>query len=143
VFSAVSAQNIFIVDKVNGTQRNRFYEGKPIKFKTSDNREITGKINYISDTSIVVNELNYPLSEIREVYLTRKFFKFASYLGLMSAAAFLPANMITNLTHKRQIIGSDTYVIAAGTLGTFGICALFREKKMKIGSKYKVAIVRF
>ena len=143
MFSTLSAQNIFIVDKTNGTHRDRFYEGKNIKIKTVDGRKIIGKINYIGDSSLFINEKEFQIPEIAAVIKTRKFFAYTSYVGIACAAAFLPANMISNATNHRRIVNTDTYIIAAGAFGTYGICTLFKEKKLKIGARYKASIVNF
>ena len=143
IIAQLSAQNKLLVKKNGGKKYYLFEQGNVIRFQT-EIFDISGKIMFITDSSLVVRNKEVPIKDIHSFILKRKgYIKLQNYsitIGVSYASISFINSMLAN---SRPVFDKQTIIIGGG-LTLAGI--LFRSlvnKKLKQGKKWHYEILNY
>ncbi len=114
---ALHAQKILVFDKGGKEKRVRYYKGSFISFKKSDGILISGPIQSMQDSFIVVLGEKVLLSEIKSIKKTHKHEGFRLFSGVFytASAAFFTIDSFN------RIINTENPVVRRGNIRTSSI----------------------
>ena len=143
----IVAQDIFLLEKPGTINNKKYYVGDIIKIKPlSKDTIISGVINKINDSSIIVNYNNeIYLSDINIVYRSRWGFTILKNIFLISGFTYLGLSTLNGLTNNDVPIVPEETLIISGSLIVAGFAlAPLATKRHKIDNKkWRVKILRF
>jgi hypothetical protein len=143
----VDGQNIFVVEKAGGGGIRMFRENDQIKVKTrSTNVKIGGRINMISDSSLIINFANeVMLNDIEAVYRTRWGFNLLQKICLASGILYLSLSTLNGvINNDSPIVPDETLKIGGGLLiGGVLLTPLTTRTHRIEQTKWKVKILDF
>jgi len=138
-------QKTLVVEKV-GTSRRYFYHvGDYLKLRvSSQDTLLKGKLWYIHDSVISVEELrpfDVRLAEIHSVYKQFAFpKKFGRIVGIGSLAIFTII-AFNHLINNEQVFTPDMFIISGSMLGASLISLSLQQKRCRTDGRWKVKIL--
>ena len=146
-FTGLFSQNIFLLERPGSIKNYKYYVNNPIRLKIiSPDTIISGKINNIGDTSIIVNYVNeIHVKNIACIYTKRWGFSLLQKLFLLTGIPYLVLSAINGtVNNDTPIIAKETLIIS-GSLIIAGIAlSPLANRKHKIDNKkWRVKILDF
>ena len=145
--TAAEGQNILVLEKAGGGGIRMYRENDHIKLMTrSTNVKISGRINMISDSSLIINFANeILLDDIKVVYRSRWGFNLMQKVLLASGILYLSLSTLNGvINNDSPIVSEKTLKIAGGLLiGGIILTPLTSRMHRIEKTKWKVKILDF
>jgi hypothetical protein len=145
--SNLAAQNIFVLERPGTVKNFKYYQGDNIKIRTiSSDTIISGPINRIFDSSIIINNSNEILiADMAAIYKKRWGYGFLQYLTIFAGAAYLGINSLNGIINDDQPVVPQETLIISGSLIAFGLALTpLTTRKFKIDNeKWRIIILDF
>lgn len=136
--SLLFAQNMLVVEKPGTVKNNIYYAGNTISLKTKDGLKVSGPINIIRDTMMVVDfvhEVN--IKDIEIIYKVRYGLNIAGSALIGGGALYMGLDLINS-----QSIDEQGLWIASGVIVSGVVLKLFAKKRMRIAQgKWRAKIL--
>jgi len=144
IFSlSLFSQNMLLVEKPGTVKNYIYFAGDYISLKTKDGIKISGPINIIRDTNLIVNfthELS--LSDIEVVYKTRTLIKLGSSLLIAGSALYTGLDLINGGSKGKSFSENESLQISLAILATGIGMSFFSKKKMSTKKeKWRIRIL--
>jgi len=138
------SQTMMVVERP-GTVKNQIYEaGQYISLKTKDGEKISGPINIIRDSSLVVDFVHeLDISDINIVYKSRELMNIFGTAFIGGSLLYVGLDAV-NGGMKNKNLSKDTGFLVAGGFFTTGILMkVFSQKRMRIDNeKWRIKILK-
>ena len=149
VFSFSQSFEYLLIEKPGTSKRFIFKKGDLLKIKLAEESiYLTGEIDLLLDSSLVLEGHIIPLNEIKQIKLLRKGelmpkINALSYkLPLAAVLLILFEGISSELQGYNPLVEEDTIFVAGGLTGVGVALSTLKNKHLKIGKKYRVRIVR-
>ncbi len=146
-FPGLFSQNIFLLERPGSIKNYKYYVNSPIRLKIiSPDTIISGKINKIGDTSIIINYANeIHVKNIACIYTKQWGFSFLQKLFLLTGIPYLALSTINGTVNNDTPIVAKETLIISGSLIVAGIAlSPLARRKHKIDNKrWRVKILDF
>lgn len=144
VFSlGLFSQNMLLVERPGTVKNYTYFAGDYISLKTKDGVKISGPINIIRDTNLIVdftNELS--LNDIEVVYKTRTLVKMGSSLLITGSALYIGLDLINGGSKGKSFSENESLQISLAILATGIGMSFFSKKKMSTKKeKWRIRIL--
>jgi len=144
IFSlSLFSQNMLLVEKPGTVKNYIYFAGDYISLKTKDGIKISGPINIIRDTNLIVNfthELS--LNDIEVVYKTRTLIKLGSSLLIAGSALYTGLDLINGGSKGKSFSENESLQISLAILATGIGISFFSKKKMSTKKeKWRIRIL--
>lgn len=138
------SQTMLVVERP-GTVKNYIFEaGQYISLKTKSGEKISGPINIIRDSSLVVDfvhELN--VSDIDIVYNSRQLLSIFGTAFIGGSIMYVGLDAINGGMRGKKLIEDSGFLTASAILTTGIIMRVFSKKKMHIDNeKWRIKILK-
>ena len=139
-----SCQKFLLLEKNNYHNQVYYYLGNGIRFKTFEDRKVTGTIMDILDSSVIVNTDSILLKDIDIIYKQRWFFSLFSK-GLETAGiGYFLLETVNNIINGRKTIIAGPEILTSGILiGSGFLLSLLDERKCRIQKKWRLKVIDF
>jgi hypothetical protein len=145
--NGLTAQNIFLLERPGTIKNYKFYSGDRIRIKTlSVDTIISGPINIINDSSIIINIANEILiGDIAAIYRKQWWFNFLQYLSVFAGISYLGINTLNGVINSDDPVVPNETLIISGSMIAFGAALTpLTTRKYKIDKeKWRVLILDF
>jgi len=143
---ACYSQKILLLEKTTKFKRIRHFVGDQIAFRIGDgNFTVSGPIDYIGDSAIVVNGELCPLANI-SVVLNYK--KYAVFRALSKAAFYaIPPMLLFTVLHRgintrEQPLLDRNSIQVVGVFGAIGVVLWpFKARKYKLKKNWQLRVI--
>lgn len=138
------SQTMMVVERP-GTVKNYIFEaGEFISLKTKSGEKISGPINIIKDSSLVVDFVHeLELSEIEYVYKPRYLLNIFGSAFIGGSVLYISLDAINGGMRGKKLIEDTGFLVASGFLATGIIMKVFSKKKMRIDNKkWRIKILK-
>ncbi len=138
------SQTMMVVERP-GTVKNYIFEaGNYISLKTTSGEKISGPINIIRDSSLVVDFTHeMELNEIEIVYQPRYLINIFGSAFIGGSLLYLTLDGINGGMKNKKLIEDPGFLTATGFLATGVAMKLFSKKKMRIDNeKWRIKILK-
>jgi hypothetical protein len=139
-----------VVEKPGTANRHLFKTGDEITLKVkSESVYLTGAIELLLDSSMVVEGHALRLSEIEKIKLRRKGELMPKIVGLSyklpiaGILLMLFEGASAEMQNESPLVEENTMVIAGGLIGAGILLGTVKNKNMNLTKKYIIKIVRF
>jgi len=149
LFFCISAggQNIFVLQKAGGAGMHMFRAGDFVKLKIrSSDTTVKGMINFIYDSSLVVNYgTEVLINDIAVIYRERRMLKLLQNVCLASGLLYLSISTLNGIINNDSpIVPGETLKISGGLVLTGVILTTVTSRAHRIEpTKWKVKILDF
>lgn len=144
ISNIVFSQTMMVVERP-GTVKNHIYEaGQYISLKTKDGEKISGPINIIRDSSLVVDFVHeLDISDIAIVYKSRELMNIFGTAFIGGSILYIGLDAV-NGGMKNKNLSKDTGFLVAGGFFTTGVLMkVFSKKRMQIDNeKWRIKILK-
>jgi hypothetical protein len=145
--SSLAAQNILVLERPGTVKNLKYYQGDKIKIRTiAADTIISGSINRIFDSSIIINNSNEILiADMAAIYKKRWGYGFLQYLTIFAGVAYLGINSFNGIINDDQPVVPQETLIISGSLIAFGFALTpLTTRKFKIDNeKWRIIILDF
>ncbi|OYT15783.1 MAG: hypothetical protein B7C24_11215 [Bacteroidetes bacterium 4572_77] len=141
---ALSAQNMLLLERP-GTIKNKIYvAGKHISLITKDGEKISGPINIIRDSNMVVDFTHeIMIQDIQVVYKNRVLVQLFSSAFIAGSVMYIGLDLINGGSKGTKLSENQSMGYALGFLGTGIAMQFFTKRKMTIdGEKWRLKILK-
>ena len=141
---AVSAQNMLVLERPGTVKNYIFYAGSHISLKTKDGLKISGPINIIRDSNMVVNfKHELRLEDITIVYKSRHLMKVFGTAFMAGSLLYIGLDIANGGSHGQKLSENQSLLTAFGVFGTGALMWVFSKKKMTIDNeKWRLKILK-
>lgn len=138
-------QCVFMVEKPGIVNNLKYAIGNRIDLKTKTGERISGIINQVRDTAIVVSYYLIMNDDIAIVYTRRAIFSMFSAAGTTGGLAYVSIDGINNLiNNERPVFRTSTLKTGGILFGTGGVLYLISKRKRHINNKdWRIKILDF
>ncbi len=137
------SQNILLVEKPGTVKNRKYFAGDYISLKTKEGIKISGPINIIRDTNLIVdftNELS--LNDIAMVYESRTLVNITSSVLIIGSAMYAGLDLINGGSSGKSFSNNQGLQISMAILATGIGMRFFAKKKMRLDKdKWRVRIL--
>jgi len=129
----LSSQNILLLEKPGTVNNYKYYAGDYIRLKTKKGIKISGPINIIRDTNLIVDfthELS--LSDIEVVYKTRTLVALGSSALIAGSALYIGLDLINGGSKGKSFSENQGLQVSLAVLATGVGMSFFSKKRMKV-----------
>ena len=144
LFSTMHAQRILLVEKPGKFKNYKYFVGNDILLRTAPyNEKVSGTINDITDTSIVINFDNeIMLDDIEKIMRPRWGLQFLSRFTRIAGPGYFVIDVVNNaITNQTTIVHKNT-VIASASLVAFSYALVpFHNKRLKADKQWRVKVL--
>lgn len=138
------SQNMLLVEKPGTVKNHKYFAGDYISLKTKDGVKISGPINIIRDTNLIVdftNELS--LSEIETVYKPRKLVQLSSSALIAGSLMYTGLDLLNGGSSGKSFSKNAGLQTSLAILATGLGMQFFTKKKMHIDNeKWRIRILK-
>lgn len=138
------SQTMMVVEKP-GTVRNYIFEaGQYISLKTKSGEKISGPINIIRDSSLVVDFVHeLEVSDILFVYKPRQLMNIFGTAFMGGSIMYLSLDAINGGMKGKKLSEDSGFLVATGFFATGVVMKIFSKKKMRIDNeKWRIKILK-
>jgi len=137
------SQNILLVEKPGTVKNYKYYAGDYISLKTKDGIKISGPINLIRDTNIIVDFINeLSISDIEIVYKKRALVNLGSSALIAGSALYLGLDLLNGGSRGKSFSENESLQISLAILATGVGMQFFATKKMHLKkNKWRMRIL--
>lgn len=137
------SQNMLLVEKPGTVKNYKYFAGDHIQLKTVDGLLISGPINIIRDSNLIVDFTNeLALSDIAVVYKQRTLVNLGSTALIGGSLLYLGLDLLNGGSKGVSFSENQGYQISAAVLATGIGMRLFTRKKMQMEkNKWRVRIL--
>jgi len=145
LLSAGYCQLVFMVEKPGTVNNLKYRSGDRIDLKTISGERISGIINQIRDTAIVLNYYLIKNDDIAVIYTRRVIFSMFSAAGIYGGIGYVGVDGFNNLiNNESEIFRKSTLKTAGFMLGTGVFLNLFTHRRRPINHKdWRIKILDF
>lgn len=140
----VFAQTMLVVERP-GTVKNQIYQaGDFISLKTKEGLKISGPINIIKDSTLIVDFVNeLKISEIDLVYKARAIPNIFGNAFIGGGIMYLGLDWVNGGLKNKNLIEDTGFLSSMGFITTGIILKVFSKKKMEIdGKKWRIKVLK-
>jgi hypothetical protein len=140
------SQRILLLDHKHKLKRFRFFEGDEIAFRIQGERFVVkGFIDMISDSTVVVNDVAYPvrlISEIRdyERYAALRAISRSAYIAIPPMAAITMLHRGLN-TRESPLLDRNSLQVMGVFAGIGTLLLPFNARRYRTGKKWELRII--
>ena len=133
---SVFSQNMLLVERPGTVKNYTYFAGDYISLKTKDGLKISGPINIIRDTNLIVDYTNeLSLSDIEVVYKPRTLVKLGSSFLIAGSSLYLGLDFINGGSNGKTFAENESLQISLAILATGIGMSFFSKKKMSTKKK--------
>jgi len=138
-------QHIFMVEKPGTVNNLKFFTGDRLDLKTKTGDRISGIINQVSDSSIIVNQFLVMNNDIAVIYTRRVIISMFSSAGTLGGVGYICIDGFNNLINNKTEIFPKTTLKTGGILFGAGVLLKFLSKrKRQINNKdWRIKVLDF
>jgi hypothetical protein len=138
-------QRVFMVEKPGTVNNLKYNIGDRIELKTNKGERISGMINQLSDSSIVVNYNYVKIEDILIVYTRRYVFSILSAAGTTGGLAYVSIDAFNNLINNQdEIFRKSTLKTGSIMFGTGLLLKLISKRKRHINNEdWRIKVLDF
>lgn len=138
------SQTMMVVERPGTVKNYIFQAGHYISLKTTTGEKISGPINIIRDSSLVVDFTHeLELSEIEIVYQPRYLINIFGSAFIGGSLLYLTLDGINGGMKNKNLIEDPGFLTATGFLTTGVVMKLFSNKKMRIDNeRWRIKILK-
>jgi hypothetical protein len=144
--SGLFAQKFLLLERP-GTVKNYKYEqgNKIIVLKKGDHKKISGELNRINDSVILIDYLfEVKIADIEHVYKVRWISGFMTELGLKAGLGYFVIDVTNHIiSNNYPVFEPSTLTITGGLLATAVAFHLIRLRKFDIGENWRLRVIDF
>lgn len=142
--SPLWAQTMLVVEKPGTVNRQIYYAGDHIQIKTKDGLKISGPINLISDSSIVIDYVNtIDYENIEAVYKSTKLLNLFGTALLGGGIMYISLDLLNGGYRHKSVVSSQNFWIASGIVVTGTVMKIFSRKKQNLtNGKYRIKVLK-
>lgn len=138
------SQTILVVERP-GTVKNHIFEaGQYISLKTKSGEKISGPINIIKDSSLIVDFVHeLEINDIEFVYKPRELLNVFGSAFIGGSIMYVSLDAINGGMKNKNILAYSGFWISTGFLATGIVMKVFSKKKMRIDNKkWRIKILK-
>jgi hypothetical protein len=147
------AQNVLMVKKRNSHRRYQFSEGERMKLKLKESKQVlNGKWEFEDENTIAIGGQLVELNKLDWIDVSKKekgiwgLRKGRDLLSL-AGAGYFAVTQFNNILDNQESVGNEQVLkVSTGLLAGGILCGLldrgFRKRKLPIGRKFSVLIIR-
>ncbi len=145
IFStALFSQNMLLVERPGTVKNYKYFAGDHISLKTKDGVKISGPINIIRDTNLIVDFINeLSLSEIETVYKPRRLVQLGSSALIAGSLMYTGLDLLNGGSSGKSFSKNAGLQTSIAILATGLGMQFFTKKKMHIDNeKWRIRILK-
>ena len=139
------SQIVLVVEQPGTIINKKYTAGNFISIKTINNLRLSGHINHITDSTIVINYITIKTSEIKYVYTSRWLVSTVSRLGIEGGVAYIMVDTFNGLLNNdKPILRNNAIKIGSIMFGSGLVLKLFSHKRLHINNKaWRIKVLDF
>lgn len=138
------SQTMLVVEKP-GTVKNYIFEaGQYISIKTKTGEKISGPINIIRDSSLVVDFVHeLKVSDIQFVFKPRQLMSIFGTAFIGGSIMYIGLDAVNGGMKGKKLSEDSGFLVATGFFATGVVMKIFSKKKMRIDNeKWRIKILK-
>lgn len=141
---SIFSQNMLLVEKPGTVKNEKYFAGGYISLKTTKGIKISGPINIIRDSTLIVDYTHeLALSDIEIVYKRRTLISLLSSGLIAGSALWLGLDLINGGSKGKSFSENQSLQIGLGILVAGVGLRFLRDKKMKVKKeKWRIRILK-
>lgn len=141
----VFSQCILLLEKPGTVNNAKFRAGNRIDVKTINNERISGVINHIRDTAIIVNYNLIKLSEIKNIYTRRTMISVFSHIGIKGGLGYVAIDGFNSLINNEDPVFRNSTLKTGGIMFAAGVLlkSISNRKRHIDNKKWRLKVLNF
>jgi len=137
------SQNMLLVEKPGTVINYKYFAGDYISLKTKDGEKISGPINIIRDSNLIVDFTHeLMLSDIEVVYESRSLLKLLGSALIVGSAVYIGLDVINGGLQGKSILHSSSLQTSFAVLVTgIGFSFLGKKRMSVVKKKWRIKIL--
>ncbi len=139
------SQCVLLLEKPGTINNIKFRAGNRIEIKTKNGERISGVINQIRDTAIIVNYNLVMISEIKNIYTRRTMISAFSHLGIKGGLGYVAIDGFNNLINNEDPVFRNSTLKTGGIMFAAGILlkSISNRKRHIDNEKWRLKVLNF
>lgn len=130
------AQNMLVVERPGTVKNIIYYAGENISLLTVTGEKISGPINIIKDSTIIVDFVHeLELSEIQAVYKPRYLIDIFGSTFIAGSLLYVTLDAVNGGLNNKNLVKNSGFMVSMGFLTSGIVMKIFSKKKMSIDDK--------
>ncbi len=140
----IFSQNILLVERPGTVKNKKYYAGQAISIKTIDGLKISGPINIIRDSTMIIDFTHeIAIIDIEIVYKRRTLISLLSSMLITGSALWIGLDLINGGNQGKSFSENQSLQLGLGLLATGIGLRFIRDKRMNVKKeKWRIRVLK-
>ncbi|MCK5775580.1 MAG: hypothetical protein KAH25_05365 [Bacteroidales bacterium] len=140
----VFSQNMLLVERPGTVKNEKYYAGQAISIKTIDGLKISGPINIIRDSNMIIDFTHeIAITDIEIVYKRRTLVSLLSSILITGSALWIGLDLINGGSQGKSFSENQSLQLGLGLIATGIGLRFIRDKRMNVKKeKWRIRVLK-